>query len=124
MRRREFIKLMGGAATAWPLAAQAQPPSVPVVGLVRDTPSAPFAHIVTAFRRGLDEAGYREGQNVRIEQRWAEGRAERLPELLSDLVRQKPNVIVANYPAALAAKAAAIATPVVFVTGSDPLADG
>jgi putative ABC transport system substrate-binding protein len=122
LQRREFITLIGGAA-AWPLAARAQP-TVPVLGFVRDTPSAPFAHIVNAFRRGLAEIGYVDGQNVRIEQRWAEGRDERLPSLLADLVRQNARVIVANLPAALAAKAAAITTPVVFVTGSDPLADG
>jgi len=121
MRRREFIAVVGGAA-AWPLAARAQP-AMPVVGFVRDTPSAPFAHIVNAFRRGLDEIGFVNGQNVRIVQRWAEGHDDRLPALITDLVSQKAAVIAANRPAALAAKAAAITVPVVFATGNDPVAD-
>ena len=121
MRRREFIAIVGGAA-AWPLAARAQP-AMPVVGFVRDTPSAPFAHIVNAFRRGLNEVGFVNGQNVRIVQRWAEGHDDRLPALITDLVSQKAAVIAANRPAALAAKAAAITVPVVFATGNDPVAD-
>jgi len=121
MRRREFIAVVGGAA-AWPLAARAQP-AMPVVGFVRDTPSAPFAHIVNAFRRGLNEIGFVNGQNVRIVQRWAEGHDDRLPALITDLVSQKAAVIAANRPAALAAKAAAITVPVVFATGNDPVAD-
>jgi len=123
MRRREFIALLGGAA-AWPLAAHAQQAPLPIVGFVRDTPSAPFAHIVNAFRRGLNEVGFVDGQNVRIEQRWAEGHDDRLPALVADLARRNPAVIVANRPAALAAKAAATTTPIVFATGTDPVADG
>ena len=103
MRRREFITLLGGAAAGWPLAARAQQPTMPVVGFVRDTPSAPFTHIVNAFGRGLNEVGFVDGQNVRIEQRWAEGRDDRLPALIADLIRQNASVIVANRPAALAA---------------------
>jgi putative ABC transport system substrate-binding protein len=123
MTRRQFITLLGGAV-AWPLAASAQQPAIPVIGFLRNTPSAPFAHIVTAFRRGLNEVGFVEGQNVAIEQRWAEGQDDRLPALVAELVRQKAAVIVANNPGALAAKAAATTIPIVFATGSDPVRDG
>ena len=123
IRRREFITLLGGAAAVWPLAAGAQQPAMPVIGLVRNTPSAPFAHLVMALRRGLGEMGFVEGQNVAIEQRWTE-RDDRLTALVADLVRRKAAVIVANGPAALAAKAAATAIPIVFATGSDPVSEG
>jgi putative tryptophan/tyrosine transport system substrate-binding protein len=123
IRRREFITLLGGAA-AWPMAAGAQQAAMPVVGFLRTTPSAPFAHIVTAFRRGLSEAGFIEGQNVAIEQRWTEGENDRLPALVADLIRRKTMVIVTNYPGALASKAATTAIPIVFATGSDPVRDG
>jgi ABC-type uncharacterized transport system substrate-binding protein len=122
--RREFITLLGGAATAWPLTALAQQPAAPVVGLLRNTPSAPFEHIVAALRRGLTEAGFVDGRNVAIEQRWAEGRDDRLPALVADLISRNAAVIVANTTGARAAKAAATATPVVFATGSDPVRDG
>src|SRR5262245_23405800 len=106
IRRREFITLLGVAAAtwppaAWPVAASAQQPTMPVVGLLRNTPSGPFAHIVLALRRGLNEVGFLEGQNVTIEQRWADGHDDRLPALVADLVRQKATVIVANNPSAL-----------------------
>jgi putative tryptophan/tyrosine transport system substrate-binding protein len=123
MNRCEFITLLSGAV-AWPLAARAQQTAMPVVGFLRNTPSAPFAHIVTAFRRGLNEVGFVEGENVAIEQRWAEGQDDRLPALVAELVRQKAAVIVANNPGALAAKAAATTIPIVFATGSDPVRDG
>jgi len=124
MRRRHFITLLGGAA-AWPLAARAQQPAtVPVVGFLRNTPSASFEYIVAAFRRGLREMGFIDGRNIAIQQRWAEGRDDRLPALLADLISLDATVIVANTPAALAAKAAGTTVPVVFATGSDPVRDG
>src|SRR5215467_12630909 len=124
IRRREFITLLGGAA-AWPVAARAQQgPGVPVVGLLRNTPSASFEHIVAALRRGLSEVGFVDARNVDIEQRWAEGYDDRLPALLADLVDRRAAVIVANTAGALAAKAAATTVPVVFATGSDPVCDG
>ena len=123
MKRRELIALLGGAAV-WPLAARAQQAAMPVVGFLRNTPSASFEHIVNALRRGLAEAGFDDGRNVIIEQRWAEGRDERLPALLADLVSRKPGVIVANTVGALAVKASGTTVPVVFATGSDPVRDG
>ena len=124
IRRREFITLLGGAA-AWPVAARAQQePGVPLVGLLRNTPSASFEHIVAALRRGLSEAGFVDARNVAIEQRWAEGDDDKLPALLADLVGRRVAVIVANTAGALAAKAAATTVPVVFATGSDPVRDG
>jgi len=123
MKRREFIALLGGAV-AWPLAAHAQQPAIPVVGFLRNTPSTSFDHIVAAFRQGLGEAGFVDGRNVAIQQRWAEGRDDRLPALLADLISLKAAVIVANTAGAFAAKAAATTVPVVFATGSDPVRDG
>ena len=124
IRRRQFITLIAGAA-AWPVAARAQQePGVPLVGLLRNTPSASFEHIVAALRRGLSEAGFVDARNVAIEQRWAEGDNDKLPALLADLVGRRAAVIVANTAGALAAKAAATTVPVVFATGSDPVRDG
>jgi ABC-type uncharacterized transport system substrate-binding protein len=123
VRRRQFIAGLAIAA-AWPLLAGAQQPAIPVVGFLRTTPSAPFAHLVAAFRRGLSDVGFVEGQNVAIEQRWTEGEESQLPSLVTDLIRRKATVIVTNQPGALAAKAAGATIPIVFASGTDPVNDG
>jgi ABC-type uncharacterized transport system substrate-binding protein len=97
---------------------------MPVIGFLRSTTLADAAHLVTAFRQGLKEAGFVEGQNVEVEYRWAEGRLDRLPALVADLVRRQVALIVGNTPSALAAKAATTTVPIVFATGSDPVIDG
>ena len=124
MRRREFITLLGGAAAAWPLAARAQQPAMPVIGWLGGAAASQRAW-VDAFVRRLGELGWIEGRTVVIEYRWGEGRAERYAEIASEFVRLKPDVIVgAGTEAAIAAKQATSSIPIVFPTAGDPIGSG
>jgi putative ABC transport system substrate-binding protein len=125
MRRREFITLVGGAAVAWPFAARAQQPAMPVIGFLHAGSALALVDAVEAFRDGLNESSYIEGRNVTIEYRWAENRYDHLSGLLAGLVSQRVAVIFAGaLPAALVAKAASTTTPVVFLIGGDPIDAG
>src|SRR5438477_4550356 len=120
MRRREFITLLGTSAAAWPMAARAQQPTMPVIGFLH--PSNPGGNLLDGLRQGLKEAGFIEGQNLTIEYRWANNQPDRLPELAADLVRRRVAVIVVRSSmATLAAKTATAIIPIVFGFGVDPV---
>jgi ABC-type uncharacterized transport system substrate-binding protein len=126
MRRREFITLLGGATLAWPLAAHAQQPTMPLIGFLSSLAPSDLTHVLPPFQQGLDRTGFLEGRNIMVEYRWAEGDYKRLPALAAELVNRKVAVIAAisGTPAALAAKAVTTTIPIVFAIGGDPVAPG
>jgi putative ABC transport system substrate-binding protein len=121
VRRRDFIALLGSSAAAWALAAHAQQAPLPAVGFLNSASADGYASMAAAFRRGLKEAGYAEGQNVAIEYRWADNQYERLPSLAADLVNRRVDVIFANSPSIPAALAATKTIPIIFNSGGDPV---
>jgi ABC-type uncharacterized transport system substrate-binding protein len=124
MKRRAFIALLGGAAVTLPLVARAQQPAMPVIGFLRSTTLQPFENLVTAFRQGLNESGFVEGQNVAIEYRFAENQLDRLPGLVADLIRRPVTLMVGDTLAAIPMKAATSTVPIIFATGGDPVMSG
>src|SRR5262245_31386881 len=126
VNRRDFITLLGGASAAWPVVARAQQQAVPLIGFLHPASPEPFVHVVNGFRRGLNDTGFVEGQNVGIEYRWARGEYDRLPALAAELVQRGARVILAGggEVGALAAKAATSTIPILIITSSDPVKSG
>src|SRR5439155_7820050 len=125
IERRKFLGTLGGAAAAWPLTAGAQQSGMPVIGFLGSSSAADRTRLVTAFRQGIRESGYVEGQNVAIEYRWAQDQFDRLPDLAADLARRQVTVIAAHDTlSAIAAKASTATVPIVFATGGNPVSEG
>jgi putative tryptophan/tyrosine transport system substrate-binding protein len=124
MRRRDFIKMVGGAAAAWPFAARGQRTTRPIVGFLNGASADKYAYLATAFRQGLGDLGFVDGDNITIEYRWAAGQYDRLSEMAADLVRREAAVIAANTPAVMPAKKATSTIPIVFFTAADPVEAG